>query len=198
MDRAGAKQQWAASEAAFRRFLEWLDQNADSAGVRYLELRQRLVMYFERRNCLGADDLADETLNRVARRLEEVGQITDAAPAQYCYIVAKFVFLEHTRHMQARAAFEKSSTGGAAKAEGETDAERREEVLSLLEQCLEKLAGGDRELILEYYRGEERAKIERRRALAKRLGLSMNALAIRSCRLRERLARCVQARLQER
>ena len=198
MDRAGTKQEWTPSEAAFRRFLEWLDQNSDSAGARYLELRQRLVMYFERRGCLGADDLADETLNRVARRLEEVGQISDAAPAQYCYIMAKFVFLEYTRRIQAQAAFEKNSTGGAAKAQGETDAEQREVSISALEQCLAKLTAGDRELILEYYRGEERVKIERRRALAKRLGLSMNALAIRACRLRERLARCVQARLPER
>ena len=198
MDRAGMKQGWTPSEAAFRRLLEWLDQNADSAGTRYLELRQRLVMYFERRNCLGADDLADETLNRAARRLEEVGQITDAAPAQYCYILAKFVFLEYTRRIQAQAAFKKSLIVGAAKAETETDAERRAISLSALEQCLEKLAVGDRELILEYYRGEQRAKIDQRRALAERLGLSMNALAIRSCRLRERLASCVRARLAER
>lgn len=31
------------------------------------------------------------------RRLQEEGSITDTAPARYCYIVAKFVFLEELR-----------------------------------------------------------------------------------------------------
>jgi len=57
--------------------LKWLDGGADSGGERYLEIRRRLVSYFDRRNCTSPDELADETLNRVARRLEEKGAITD-------------------------------------------------------------------------------------------------------------------------
>jgi hypothetical protein len=41
-------------------------------------------------------------LNRVARRLEEQGSITDASPAHYCYIVAKYVLLEATRSPERR------------------------------------------------------------------------------------------------
>ena len=44
-------------------------------------MRRRLVRYFERKQCLDADALADDTLNRVSRRLEEEGAITDASPA---------------------------------------------------------------------------------------------------------------------
>jgi hypothetical protein len=54
-------------------------------------MRRRLVQYFDRKNCLRPDELADETLNRVARRLEEKGGITDTPPARYCYILARFV-----------------------------------------------------------------------------------------------------------
>src|SRR5271156_5139725 len=86
------------SPVAFRQFLHWLDEGADSRGEKYLEMRRRLVAYFDRKNCVAPDDLADETLNRVARRLEEeAGAITGTAPAQYCYITAKFVFLEYLR-----------------------------------------------------------------------------------------------------
>ena len=60
-------------------------------------MRRRLVWYFAHKKCLAADELADETLNRVSRRLEEEGAIVDTAPARYCYIVAKFVFLEYLR-----------------------------------------------------------------------------------------------------
>ena len=42
-------------------------------------------------------------------------------------------------------------------------------------------------LIVEYYRDTGRQKIERRRALADRLGISMNALAIRASRIRDAL-----------
>ena len=91
------KKHWTPSESAFRQLLNWLDEGADSGGERYLEIRRRLAGYFDRRNCLVPDELADETLNRVARRLEEQGCITDATPAHYCYITAKFVLLEHLR-----------------------------------------------------------------------------------------------------
>jgi hypothetical protein len=50
----------------------------------------------------------------------------------------------------------------------------------------------NRELILDYYRGEQRAKIERRSELATRLGLTMNALGIRACRIRSKLETCVR------
>src|SRR5580698_8149595 len=97
ISRSKLKRDWAPTEPAFRRFLDWLSEGHDSKGERYLEMRHRLVRYFDHKQCVAADDLADETLDRVVRRLEEAGTITDATPAHYCYIVAKFVFLEHLR-----------------------------------------------------------------------------------------------------
>jgi DNA-directed RNA polymerase specialized sigma24 family protein len=95
------KKNWSFHGAAFRRFLGWLDEGADSDGEKYLEIRHRLVLYFARKNCTRPDDLADETLTRVTRRLEEEGGITDS-PARYCYIVARFVFLEYHRKAELR------------------------------------------------------------------------------------------------
>ena len=102
MERAGRpnpalKKYWTPSERSFRALLAWLDGGVDSGGENYLEMRRRLSEYFERRQCECPDDLADETLNRVARRLEEVGEEADGPPARYCYVVAKFVFLESIR-----------------------------------------------------------------------------------------------------
>ena len=97
---AQLKEDWIPNPQAFRQFLNWLDEGADSNGERYLEMRRRLARYFDRRNCSSPDDLADETLNRVARKLEEKGEIVGPSPAHYCYIVAKFVFLEFGRRSE--------------------------------------------------------------------------------------------------
>ncbi|MGH9902780.1 MAG: hypothetical protein ACRD68_13310, partial [Pyrinomonadaceae bacterium] len=83
--RAKTKKDWALTESAFGRLLDWLDEGVDSGGEKYMEMRRRLVAYFGRKNCQAPGELADETLNRVARRLEEEGAITDATPAHYCY-----------------------------------------------------------------------------------------------------------------
>ncbi|MGH9761806.1 MAG: hypothetical protein ACREAC_13340, partial [Blastocatellia bacterium] len=91
------KRDWVLTQPSFHRLLEWFDEGADSGGRRYLDIRARLVRYFDRKNCLIPDELADETLNRVARRLEEEGSIETDAPAHYCYIIARFVFMEHLR-----------------------------------------------------------------------------------------------------
>ena len=77
--------------------LEWLDDGVDSHGERYLEMRRRLVSYFDRRNRPDADELVDETFNRIARTLEQTGAIATTPPARYCYVVARFVLLENLR-----------------------------------------------------------------------------------------------------
>jgi len=197
---AELKKDWSLNAGAFRRFLDWLDEGVDSGGERYLEMRRRLVRYFDRRNCSLPDDLADETLNRVARKLEEKGEIVGASPAHYCYIVAKFVFLEFGRraeHNQTslddNPGASRMMVGLAVPSRPDRDALAKEILFDCLDRCLGKLQPEDRELILDYYRGERRAKIERRSKLAGRFGLTMNALSIRACRLRSKLEICVSA-----
>jgi DNA-directed RNA polymerase specialized sigma24 family protein len=184
------KKDWTATPAAFQHFLVWLDEGADSGGERYVEMRSRLVAYFVRKRCVGAEDLADETLNRVARRLEEEGSIADA-PARYCYIVARFVFLESLRN---------PSTTHQAPLEhpiAQPDTESAgTSAHDCLDRCLAELPARDSALILEYYGGEPGQKAEQRRTLASRLGLSGNALTIRASRIRDRLEACVSGCLR--
>jgi DNA-directed RNA polymerase specialized sigma24 family protein len=189
------KKDWELTQSAFHRLLNWFDEGTDSGGQKYLEMRYRLTKYFDRKNCMSPDELADETLNRVARRLMEEGSITDTTPAKYCYTIAKYVFLEYLREqgrenmrLDELVASGKSIDGRAVLAE-EREKERR---LDCLERCTQKLDPETRELIFQYYSGEQRAKIENRRSLASRLGISMNALSIRACRIREKLESCVR------
>ena len=184
------KKGWEPTPRAFSRFLTWLDEGVDSGGGKYLEMRRRLVAYFDRRRCVSPDELADETLSRVVRRLDEEGAITEAPPAGYCYVVAKFVFLEYLRSDEAHHRQAADIEAPLAPDPGSDAGARR---LDCLDRCLQKLTADDRELILEYYQGEQRLRIEHRRRLAARLGMTANALTIRACRLRAKLEACVSA-----
>jgi DNA-directed RNA polymerase specialized sigma24 family protein len=181
------------SGTAFTRLLQWLDEGSDSRGERYLEMRRRLVAYFDRRNRPAPDALADETLDRVSRTLEESGSIKVTPPARYCYVVARFVLLEDIRrghrdvpYDEARPVPHHTRSAGAVAAE-----ERTERSLDCLSTCLANLKAADRELIVEYYQDAKQQRIDRRRELAGRLGITMNALGIRAFRLRASLEACV-------
>jgi DNA-directed RNA polymerase specialized sigma24 family protein len=192
------RREWTLTQDSLQRLLNWLDGGASSDGYAYLEIRRRLRDYFARKNCRTADDLADETLTRVARRLEEEGIALTETPARYCYIVARFVFLEHFRdakshqivaHVPGNIPLQPPawSVGDAIEA-----ADAREKRLASLDTCLQGLDPLNRRIITRYYIGSERAKIDNRRELAASLGLSLNALTIRASRIRKRLEACVK------
>jgi DNA-directed RNA polymerase specialized sigma24 family protein len=191
------KRERALTEVAFNRLLEWLDGGVDSQGEAYLEVRRRLVVYFDRRNRQCADELADETLNRVARTLQAGGTIAITPPARYCYVVARFVLLEDIRRDRRHVRLDEPHRAEALIARGTgfvpagDEIARRELGFECLDRCLEELRPDQRELVVEYYRDTRREKIDRRRDAAARLGISMNALRIRACRIRDSLESCV-------
>jgi DNA-directed RNA polymerase specialized sigma24 family protein len=189
----GQKKEWVLTTEAFESLLRWLDEGKSSGGEKYLEMRRRLVAYFNRKHCLTPDELADDTLNRVARRLTEAN-ITDC-PAKYCYIVARFVFLEHLRgkernNLQLEEVVDQTRMDCLTTPERQAD--ELEKLLNCLERCMAELNPANRDIIHRYYTGKERIKIENRRALADSLGITMNALSIRACRIRDRLEACVR------
>lgn len=172
----------------FQRLLEWLDGGVESRGERYLEIRRRLVGYFDRRNRLFAEDLADETFNRIAMILARDGAIA-APPERYCYVVAKFVLLEDFRrerrdNLDHTADLDDQRASNTAALAEDSD---REERLDLLDDCLQDLTVEQRDLIVGYYRETGGSKIARRREMAERLGITSNALAIRASRIRRTL-----------
>lgn len=207
---AKLKKDWELSYSPFHQLLKWFDEGEDSSGQKYLEMRRRLVLYFDRKNCLSPDELADETFNRVARRLEEEGAIVTDSPAHYCYIVARFVLLEALRKQQREESLdEKLSTQSWGRIHEPTptpdvelaaydERQEREQRSSCLDSCISALEPHDRQLIIDYYRGNQRAKIENRNAIAAQMGLTKNALCIRACRIRDKLDLCVKKCLDAR
>ena len=192
----------AITQLAFTRLLAWLDDGVHSNGERYLEMRRRLVSYFDRRNRPTAEELADETLNRVARTLAQSGAIATKPPARYCYVVAKFVLLEdirrERRHVPLDETWHVDNTRPAPRIVPDSGVMLKEQRLDCLDRCLQELKPEQRDLIVEYYADDRRQKIERRRDLATRLGITMNALGIRAFRIRDGLMACVESCRQRR
>lgn len=196
MQKVRSKKNWKITSDAFQNLLEWLDEGIDSDGQKYLEMRQKLVSYFDRKNCLSPNELADETLNRIARRIEEEGTIESETPAKYCYITARFVFMEYLRRNEKT----DISLDGLPNYKKEkhltvednsSEQNIKEKMLKCLEHCTKKLKPEKREVILDYYFGEQQTKINNRRKIAKKLGITINALSIRACRIRDKLENCV-------
>jgi RNA polymerase sigma factor (sigma-70 family) len=124
--------------------------------------------------------LADDTINRVAKKVPAIVPSYTGDPALYFLGVAHNVCLEHFRK----------------KPEPDLpplpdDSERKEQMDECLEQCMERLTPKNRQLILEYYREEEHSKIDHRKELAQQLGIALNALRIQACRIRASLQQCV-------
>lgn len=173
------------------RLLGLLDPDPARAARRYGHLRRRLERLFEWRGARFPEDLADETITRVARRLEEGVEIRSDDPFRYFCGVAHLVYKEVLRERRRdRALRDPSGWPGQDPEEEDPEAER----MTWLNDCLEALAPESRALILSYHEGERRERIENRKAMAERLGIPLNALRIRVHRIRAKLERCVRKR----
>ncbi len=172
--------------AALSFLLAWLDADSERAGAKYEQLRHKLILFFNARQCqIRAEDLADRTLDVVARRLQEGVELHIDAASSYCYGVAQNIWREYQK---------------GAKPEPLTrepialpsDPFSRNERLDCLEQCLNELHPESRSLIETYYKDEKRAKIDYRKKMADQFGISVNALRLRAHQIRVRLETCMK------
>jgi DNA-directed RNA polymerase specialized sigma24 family protein len=187
-----ARQKWTLTQDAFDRLLIALGGDRDSGGEKYLEIRTRLTRFFEWRGCSFPEDHADETFNRIAKKIDEGEQILN--PAGYAMGVARLLLLEIMKHRQReQSALNEIGTASEAAVTAH-DGDAR---LDCLQNCLQTLSPDNRELILQYYQGEKSEKIRHRKQLLDRLGIPVNTLRMRALRLRERLQGCVEQCLSQ-
>jgi DNA-directed RNA polymerase specialized sigma24 family protein len=194
---AQGKKKWSLTPEAFDKLLTSLDPDRERAGQKYVEVRDGLVCFFEWRGCPFPEDHADETFNRVARKLGAGETVSD--PTTYVYGVARLllleIFREQERQRAALANLPPPTQPAPPDMEGRDDAHARSDCLAV---CLDSLPPEHRGFIVEYYRGERSAKIENRKKLAEQLGIPPNALRLRARRLREKLEVCVEECVKKR
>ena len=182
-----ARQKWTLTQDAFDRLLVALGGDRDSAAQKYLEIRSNLVRFFEWRGCSFPEDHADETINRIAKRVAEGEEILNYSG--YAVGVARLLLLEINKGRQ-REQLALAEIGQASEAyEEKDDGEHR---LVCLRSCLETLTTDNRALILQYYQGEKGEKIQNRKKLMDQFGIPVNTLRMRALRLREKLQVCVE------
>jgi DNA-directed RNA polymerase specialized sigma24 family protein len=155
--------------------LAWLAPVRDQAGQRYEAIRQTLTRYFERRHCVPADEHADETIDRVARRLRSGEQIRSADPYRYFHGVAKHVCQESLRQRLREA---RSHRGAVSMGDHASPGSM------CLAYCLDTLPRDTRELLEAYYLGG-------RGDLAQHLGITPNALRLRVFKAKRKLKRSI-------
>jgi DNA-directed RNA polymerase specialized sigma24 family protein len=179
---------WVLTSQALDKLLDHFSAKREEAGRQYEMMRVKLVRYFEWRSCPLSEDLADETINRVARRIDEGENVFNLHG--YFSTVARLVFMESLRERERTSVPLDEIPEMPAEQPFEDD--QRDARLRCLDHCLNKLPVESQTLILKYHHDEKRAKIDRRRQLAEGLGIPLNALRIRAHRIRTALEKCVR------
>ena len=190
---AVARTVWKLTPDAFDSLLSSLHPDREQAGRVYENLRRKLLEFFEARGSFIPDEHADETLDRVMRRLSEGEPVQD--PSSYCYGVAKFVWKEALR-ARSREPIElndnlhhSSANSHAEIHQGRLSLEQR---LDCMEVCLSSLADTTRSFIIEYFKEDDGTKITHRKHMAEEMNTSLNALRLRASRLKREVARCTE------
>ena len=181
-----SRTEWTLTEEAFAKFLACLDPDKDRAGETYEILRLMLVKFFDWRGAHFPEECVDETIDRVARKIDCGEVVRDIRT--YCHGVARMILLEARRHPDNKRTSldELIAVDLASPAPEEPDLR-----LQCFEHCLNELPIESRLLIMEYYRDEGRGRIDNRQSLAEKLGIPIDALRSRAQRLRNRLEKCV-------
>ena len=175
------------SSTGFSRLLARLGSNSDEAAAQYERLRATLEKFFDWHGAWPPEECADETLDRLTRKLESEIEIVDVR--SYALGIARLVLLEWQRRP---ATLSSADLPEIADLSAPVSRDLEDEPLrTCFDRCLAALPADSRTLVLEYYVAERRAKIDNRRRLAQTFGVSESALRNRVQRVRDRLERCV-------
>ncbi len=175
------------TKESLEKLLLWLDEDRKHAGEKYETLRLGLVRFFEWRGCVFPEDHADETIDRVARKIvqgEEVRNIHS-----YSAGVARFVFLEIVKEREKQQAALRQLPVDPVREE--TPDSSNDAQLECLLGCLQSLPPESYRLIMTYYQDTGQNKIAARKKLAQELGVSQHTLRMRLQRLRAKVEECV-------
>lgn len=188
------KTRWELEAEAFENLLTRLSDDTHEAGRRYERLRERLILFFTRRLANSPEDLADQVIDRLSRRLQDGERI--ASVEAYALGIARHVVQEH-RLVAARDVSPEGSLleniSGPDHTYSEEPAEQ-DRLLDAMEKCLARLQRGDAELLSMYYLNEGGSKIEARRRLAEERNVTQAALRKKVYQICCTLRECIRRR----
>lgn len=177
----------------FQELLLWLDPkpdgtdvpNADRGAEKHEKIRQRIIRIYNNRGYHRSEEVADVALERVGQKAKKLRPTYQGDPSLYIYAVAKRVYHEFLRE-------DNLVIPPLPPKDDPQEVELRH---AWLQHCLETLKPDNRELILSFYQGEKREKIENRKRLAAQLGITSKALSLRMLQIRRKLYDCMKGYL---
>ena len=187
---------WQPTDESWKKFLTWLDPDVESAAQRYEEIRAALIAYFRKERWPGAEDMADEVINRVIRRGQELFDSYVGDPKNYFKSSAKNLHLDYVRKYppQPDVQFHEEADHRTTFDEKKEMEDRR---YACLEECVRRLTEENRKLAIAYHEKEKGAKIEHHKELAESFGITINALRLRMFRIHAMLRDCVTKCLRQ-
>ena len=171
------------TQEQFDSLLTWLGDDRDLAGRKYETIRSGLVRMFVSTGFNDAEDLADETINRVMMRLPDIRANYRGEPACYFHGVARNVIRESIRR--------KEIADGVVDGRFDPEPEPAEE-FDCLRLCLRCLSPSKRDLILDYYLYDGHAKVQHHKQMAVRLKITEGAMRSRAYQIRLNLENCMR------
>ena len=186
-----ATRDWGLTTESFELLLKQLHADRDEAARRYVALYDKLERYFEWRGSNMSGSYADETMNRIARRIEQGATITNFHG--FMFGVARRVAIEALKEREK----EQKLLSHLSHAEPNHPCVHREYLMSRLEAGLLMMPATGRRLLLAYYATGDDKNMKLRRELAQREGFSLNALRVRVHRLKVMLEIYVKTNLDD-
>lgn len=183
----------------FEALLSALHADRAEAAERYAALRDRLGRFFEWNHADDPDALADEVMDRLARRAIDGGKEAEAVrqPEKFAAGIARLMLREQWRRQKADAKLAATLQNQALELPRQLEEQKQTEVAAgFLEDCMSRLAASQRDLIQRYYSTEARNQIDARKELAQEFDISLNALRNRALRIRQDLEDCVRTKLE--
>lgn len=178
------------TQEQFDSLLDWLNHDRETAGRKYEIIRAGLLRMFVSKGFSDAEDLVDDTINRVTTRLHEIKASYQGDPIRYFYGVARNVKLETARRREITTEVIQVSSNWPPDPPDDDDED--DDHYQCLDLCLEALQAPKRDFILSYYLYDGHEKIEHHKQMAKELGITKNALRGRAHQLRSGLEACVK------
>jgi len=170
---------------AFEKLLLRLHPDRERAGEEYELLRLKLREFFRPRACLYAEELVDETINRLAKKIDEGEEIRDVL--RFCYGLAHFVWMEFLKRPEARGMTLDNLPKEPFVLPGSMLQKQRE---ACFYHCLRQLPAGESALIIEYWEHGDETNREARKKISLRMGITLTALRIRISRIKVKLETC--------
>lgn len=175
----------------FQTLLNWLDSDPEKSAERYGHIHKSLIKIFLSAGCLNPEELADETIDRVAAQIKKLKDY-EGEKIKYFLGVARNVKREQFRKKEV---FIEIGDLQISSNENETD-DFNDERVEKLKICLKKLGKYDRKLIIDYHNVPNSVKKKDfHNKIAEKNLLTVNTLRVQIFRLKQKLFDCVKKAL---